>query len=350
MEVKDLRARYSAGGNSIIPNSFQCPNYFVDNLMSYLTPEENTVLFYAIRRILGFQDNIISRKDKISLSQFTDGIVSKKDGSILSRGCGLGIQAVRKALDGLETYKVLVPTTDKPDFVNGQEYWLQDQESAIDMDGLEKRLEDRKKIAKYRTKKATSASIQKRSITSDVTPKKEKPYVPRNTSLTSHVIPGVSSDVNTKPTETQGNTLSESELKSIIEASDKELAFLLKQNQLAAGRSWTKLPEIYHSFGKAVCGATGLEYTKRNFHEWVSTFEDWMAQRCQPVDVVKAMEVIKSEGKVSWISSPRSLTHWVIGQKTARLSRENKAIEIQASQDANTELPAWMKADYENVG
>lgn len=152
------------------------------------------------------------------------------------------------------------------------------------------------------------------------------------------------------PTSDSTSTLTSEQLEKITKAADKELDFLLKQNQLSAGRSWTKLPEIYHPFGRAVCGSTGLEYSKKNFHEWVSTFEDWMAQRCQPEDVVKAMEQVNSEGKASWISSPRSLTHWVIGQKTARLTRENKAVENSMAQGENVVLPAWMQADYENVG
>lgn len=160
--VKDLRARYNANGNAIIPNTFQHPNIFIDRLMYYLSPVENTVLTFAVRRIIGFQDNIMSRKDNISISQFTDGITTD-DGRPLSMGCGIGTDAVIKALDSLALFKILLPTG-KHDMRKGQEYWLQENEQAIDWDGLEARKSQ--KIDKYRrqTKKARYSVQQKGSV------------------------------------------------------------------------------------------------------------------------------------------------------------------------------------------
>lgn len=167
-QIKDLRARYNANGNAIIPNAFQCPNFFVDELMGLLTPEENVVLTFAVRRILGFQDNIMSRKDNISLSQFTDGILAE-DGSILSRGCGLGLTAVRNALDSLEKFNILIPTTTRPDPKKGQEYWLQSDEKLIDTGGLEKRKNEKREIEYKRTQKARCSVAQTPSLLSDNT-------------------------------------------------------------------------------------------------------------------------------------------------------------------------------------
>lgn len=185
----DLRARYNENGNAIIPNTFQHPNIFIDKLMYFLTPEENVCLTWAVRRILGFQANIMSRRDNISLSQFTDGIVAE-DGHWLSRGCGLGVNTIRAALECLEKYKVLIPTSSKPNPVKGQEYWLQDNQNAIDWDALEERKSV--KISQYqqRTAKATEKSLKSRG------------YVGRKAPITSDVRQGVTSDVNTKPTET----------------------------------------------------------------------------------------------------------------------------------------------------
>lgn len=183
----------SEAGNKILPNTFQHPNFFVDELMYLLTPEENIVLTFAIRRILGFQENISSRKDNISLSQFVDGIVSTKDGNWLSHGCGLGINAVRHALANLETYKILIPTTTKPNPKAGQEYWLQEDQNAIDWKGLEQRDNEKQDKSRNRTAKARYVVAQKTVIGQH-----PKGTVPQQDS--------VLSDNNTKPTETQRNT------------------------------------------------------------------------------------------------------------------------------------------------
>ena len=198
-QINDLRARYNAGGNAVIPNTFQHPNIFIDRLMYYLTPEENVGLTFAVRRILGFQTNIMSRKDNISLSQFTDGITAE-DGHILSHGCGLGVNTVRNVLDSLERYKILIPTTDKPNPIKGQEYWLQDNENNIDWAGLEER--KTKKIENYKknTRQATKKSLISRGYAG------RRGNVARKAPVTSHVTEGVTSHVDTKHTETHGNT------------------------------------------------------------------------------------------------------------------------------------------------
>lgn len=194
-QIQDLRARYNANGNAIIPNTFQHPNIFVDRLMYYLSPIENVVLTFAVRRILGFQDNIMSRKDNISISQFTDGITAE-DGRALSMGCGIGVDATINALDALAQFKILLPATPKPDPHKGQEYWLQDNEKAIDWEGLEARKSE--KIDKYRkqTQKARYSVQQNPSVeqnAGDSVEQNDSPLLNRNT----------------KPTETHANPIKE---------------------------------------------------------------------------------------------------------------------------------------------
>lgn len=159
-QINDLRAKYNTKGNAVIPNTFQHPNIFIDRLMHYLSPEENTVLTFAVRRILGFQSNIMSRKDNISLSQFTDGIQSE-NGEFLSHGCGLGTDTVRKCLENLSRFFILVQSTEKPDPRKGQEYWLQDNENNIDWQGLENRKNEQKQVEYKRTQKARCTVAQK---------------------------------------------------------------------------------------------------------------------------------------------------------------------------------------------
>lgn len=188
--MSEKQAMHSAAGNRILPNTFQHPNIFIDRLMYYLTPEENVVLTFAIRRILGFQDNISSRKDNISLSQFTDGITSQ-DGRPLSNGCGLGTAAVRRALEALSRYKILMPTQ-KADPRKGQEYWLQENELAIDWDALEERIAQKKDREARRTSRARCVVGQQGAVGQQA-----RGYVPQQAR--------VLSDNNTKPTETHAN-------------------------------------------------------------------------------------------------------------------------------------------------
>ena len=182
----------SDAGNAILPNTFQHPNIFIDDLMYLLTPEENVVLTFAVRRILGFQENISSRKDNISLSQFVDGIRSRKDNTVLSNGCGLGTTAVRSALENLARFKILLPTTERPDPRKGQEYWLQIDGNAIDYEGLETRKSELDEKARKQTQKARCAVEQQYAVEQQARGTVEQQA-------------RVLSDSNTKPTETQGN-------------------------------------------------------------------------------------------------------------------------------------------------
>jgi DnaD/phage-associated family protein len=194
----------SQAGNSILPNTFQHPNIFIDRLMYFLTPEENTVLTFAIRRILGFQENISSRKDNISLSQFVEGIRSSKNDARLSYGCGLGTSAVRNALDNLERYKILLPTTEKPDPRKGQEYWLQENEDSIDWMGLVERRDATDEKARKQTEKARY-SVQQKASDGQHTSVEQK--AKESVEQQGRVLP----DSNTKPTETHQNPQEEEE-------------------------------------------------------------------------------------------------------------------------------------------
>ena len=154
----------------LIPNAFQHPNILIDRLAYYLTPEENVVLDKAVREILGWRNKIESRKAAVSLSVFVDGKTSKETGERVCLGCGLGRNTVRRALVALDEFRILVkvgkPTRD------GQLYWLQDDDTAIDWAELESRRAelDQQNLAK--TNKATDASLKslkRRGVTSHVT-------------------------------------------------------------------------------------------------------------------------------------------------------------------------------------
>lgn len=136
---------------SIIPNSFQTPNVFIDKLMHYLTPGEVVVLTYATRHILGWQDKITARMANISLSQFVQG-------NARFSGCGMSKPAVISALGGLARYAILIPVGDPGS--KGQAYFLQDNDEAIDWDGLQDRLISTQDQNKARTAKARQVVSQ----------------------------------------------------------------------------------------------------------------------------------------------------------------------------------------------
>ncbi len=71
--------------------------------MYHLSGAELKVALYICRRTFGFKKD----HDNISLSQIANGI-TKKDGSILDRGTGLGKASVARAAKTLEEKGVIV--------------------------------------------------------------------------------------------------------------------------------------------------------------------------------------------------------------------------------------------------
>jgi len=138
--------------NTIIPNSYQKPNFYSDELCYWLTTEEYVVLDFVIRRILGFESNRVSKRDRVSISQICNGIRSKKDGRLLSRGTGLSRPAVINALNSLNKFNIISKIGDPTN--DGQEYELNIDKESIDIHGLVQRKSESKKSDKKRTTKA----------------------------------------------------------------------------------------------------------------------------------------------------------------------------------------------------
>ena len=140
--------------NTLLPNSYQTPNDYVDVLLPLLTSEEWVLFSFAIRHILGFHDRIAKRRRRISISCFQHGYG-------IYPGCGLGLGAIRTALgkdnddtpaSGLIGYGVLIPIG-KPGN-KGQNWELPFTQSQIDITGLRSRLHQRAENAKKNTQKA----------------------------------------------------------------------------------------------------------------------------------------------------------------------------------------------------
>src|SRR5579859_11927 len=157
---KLIEIRKAESGNMIVPNSFYFPNWVVDNLMRYLTPQEWKVLTFAYRQILGFQTKLSSRRDRISLSQFMSGKQSKIDPTNrLCNGCGLSLNATRRALASLTEFGILIPIG--PATRDGQLWELQDDIGRINVDAIQRRVSKTKATNRSRVMGASAGKAKK---------------------------------------------------------------------------------------------------------------------------------------------------------------------------------------------
>lgn len=136
---------------SFIPNSFQVPNAFIDDFMAFLTPPEIAVLMYACRRIFGFG----KRQDRISLSQFSSGIVTH-EGRRLDYGTGLDERTVSKALKNLIRAGLMIQVEAARQDQTPALYALQLEPALVDVQWLMERRAARGRLNAERTQKARS--------------------------------------------------------------------------------------------------------------------------------------------------------------------------------------------------
>jgi len=88
--------------DNFIPHSFQTPNFYIDQVEAFLTPNEFKVLIYMVRKIFGWQ----KRQDRISLTQLQNGLFSR-DGEQRDYGTGLSRPAIISALEGLKRARLV---------------------------------------------------------------------------------------------------------------------------------------------------------------------------------------------------------------------------------------------------
>ena len=148
----------------VIPNSFQHPNFYIDVLDQYLTPDESKVLTHAIREILGFQNSITDRKKRISFHTFLKGkeVNDKK----VYGGVNLSSPKLKKALDSLHHFKILVKTGNH-NHPKGQMYGLTEDTTQIEWELLFDRKSTMKVKGQKRMKKARTVQTDRVSNSSD---------------------------------------------------------------------------------------------------------------------------------------------------------------------------------------
>lgn len=155
--MTEIKAKYrtkskssEAGKGAFVPNAYQTPNAYVDDYLALFTGEEWKALSYATRRILGFN----KRRDRISLSQFANGI-KDSEGNPLDFGCGLSVNTLRSVLKNLCNFGFLIQTQENDYTKNeGPEYELQWDDSRINLSAMLARDKKTATMNQVRTKKA----------------------------------------------------------------------------------------------------------------------------------------------------------------------------------------------------
>ena len=124
--------------SDFLPNGYITPNAYADRFMHLLTSDEWKVLSYTMRRIFGFHKE--GHQDRISLTQYQTGTVSKETGAQLDHGTGLSRKTVVAVLASLCRFKFIeCVAPNDPRFDEGALYRLQIDSSKVDVAALEER-------------------------------------------------------------------------------------------------------------------------------------------------------------------------------------------------------------------
>lgn len=130
-------------GNTIIPNSYQTPNAYADDLMPLLTGEEWKVLSYMTRRIFGWEDARQAGNAGISLTEIINGT-------------GVAKRTAQKALDSLMLYGIAVLVAKGKGSAPSQ-WSLEIDKDHIDLAGLRRRKDGKSKAQRKKLRDANSA-------------------------------------------------------------------------------------------------------------------------------------------------------------------------------------------------
>ena len=136
----------SQPGTSIIPNSFQKPNFYSDILAHLLKAEEQVVLDFIIRHTWGWKDKRDSLETRLSVSFLEHG-----DGKHYF-GCGLGHSAIEAALKVLCQCHIIDLL--EVNRVNGNLYRLNSDIETLDLQPLADRKAAQEMKNSSRTAKA----------------------------------------------------------------------------------------------------------------------------------------------------------------------------------------------------
>ncbi|RPH61992.1 MAG: hypothetical protein EHM81_03125 [Chloroflexi bacterium] len=131
--------------SKILPNSFQTPNFFVDDCMALLTGNEFKCLSFLARKTFGWQ----KRSDRISKSQ-------------IMAATGLANETVDKAMHALVGFGLVLRTAENNPQNTGTEWALQTDDSRVRFDLLLERQEKSTEAQRQKTEKGRQKLAEKR--------------------------------------------------------------------------------------------------------------------------------------------------------------------------------------------
>ena len=129
--------------SKIIPNSFQTPNFYVDECMQYLTGNEVKCLVFIARKTFGWQ----KRSDRIAKSQ-------------IITATGLGNETIDKVMSALVKFGLVLRIAENDASNNGVEWALQTDSNLIRFDLMQQRQLD----LENNNRRKTSKARQKRNV------------------------------------------------------------------------------------------------------------------------------------------------------------------------------------------
>jgi phage replication O-like protein O len=131
--------------SKIIPNSFQTPNFFVDECMALLTGNEYKCLSFLARKTFGWQ----KRSDRIAKSQ-------------IMAATGLANETVDKAMNTLVGFGLVLRVSENNPQNTGTEWALQTDDSKVRFDLLLERQEKAVEAQRQKTEKGRQKLAEKR--------------------------------------------------------------------------------------------------------------------------------------------------------------------------------------------
>jgi hypothetical protein len=305
--------------SNFVPNSFQVPNLYVDEMFPLLDCEEQAMVIFACRRIFGWQ----KRTDRIAASQFADG-------------CGIHIDTVTSRLKNLERFHILIQVSPNDFHKNeGPEWQLQLNDSAVDWDGLRARKTAKVESATRRTQAARDAAALKAQKTDPTL--SDSPTPVAQTLPCPTAPPPTLSDSPTPYPVGQGtqNTIKSKihigagENPEIVTAANKKVDALLEQErkaqeQKAKGKGWagrTSFPDILLPLADKCVAKFGTPL-KRDLVGWLVEISAWHERHVTPEDFDTA--ILQSKNWTTPPVSPYSLTRTIVAAAQKRRdSKEN---------------------------
>jgi|GEM_PF-2462291 len=131
--------------NKIIPNSFQTPNFFVDECMALLSGNEFKCLSFLARKTFGWQ----KRSDRISKSQ-------------IMAATGLANETVDKTMNTLVVFGLVLRISENNPQNTGTEWALQTDDSLVRFDALKERQEKASDLQRQKTEKGRQKLAERR--------------------------------------------------------------------------------------------------------------------------------------------------------------------------------------------